>query len=246
MLAVILAGGTGSRLRPFTMTIPKPLLPLGDVPILEVLLRQLAADGFTRVVLALGHMAPIFLAHFGDGSGYGVRIEYVHEDEPLGTAAPLRALTDPPPEFLVMNGDVLSDMSFSGLVERHRRERAAATMTVIGRQEKIDYGVIELAGDGAFLDYREKPVIPYFVSSGIYVLTPRALTFIPRAGRFDMPDLMLTLHRGGERVYCHRCDCYWQDMGRFDDYARASEDYVRDPDRFLKRRPGVDNRGAGA
>ncbi len=237
LLAVILAGGTGSRLRPFTMVIPKPLLPLGDVPILEVLLHQLAADGFTRVIIALGHMGPLFVTHFGDGSVYGLRIDYVHEDAPLGTAAPLRALKDPPSEFLVMNGDVLSDLSYADLLATHRRQKAAASMTVIARQEKVDYGVIELAKDGSFLDYREKPVIPYFVSMGINVLTPRALAHIPPTGRFDMPDLMLALHRAGERVYCHRCECYWQDMGRFDDYARASEDYVQNPARFLRGRP---------
>ncbi|MBI3568275.1 MAG: NTP transferase domain-containing protein [Gemmatimonadetes bacterium] len=233
MLAVILAGGKGTRLKPFTMTIPKPLLPLGDVPVLEVVLRQLANDGFTRVVLTLGHMAPLFTAHFGDGSRYGVRIEYVREEEPLGTAGPLRLLADLPDDFLVMNGDLLTDLSYRDLVAVHRASGAAATIAVARREERIDYGVIEIAGDGAFLDYREKPVIPYYVSMGINVLTTRALRRVPPAGRFDMPDLMLALHRGGDGVHCHRTSCYWQDIGRFDDYTRASEDFVADPARFI-------------
>lgn len=237
MLAVILAGGKGTRLKPFTMTIPKPLLPLGDVPVLEVVVRQLAREGFTRIVLTLGHMAPLFVSHFEDGSRYGVRIEYLREHEPLGTAAPLRQLTDVPDELLVMNGDLLTDLSLAELLAAHRRSGAAATIAVAAREERIDYGVIELEENGAFRDYREKPVIPYYVSMGINVLTNRALARIPPAGRFDMPELMLALHRAGEGVHCHRTSCYWQDIGRFDDYTRASEDFVRDPARFLRGDP---------
>jgi NDP-mannose synthase len=234
MLAVILAGGKGTRLRPFTMTIPKPLLPLGDVPVLEIVLRQLAADGFTRVVLTIGHMAPLFVANFGDGSELGLAIEYVREIHPLGTAAPLRDLPNPPDEFLVMNGDLLTDLSYRELVETHRRVGAAATIAVMQRKEKIDYGLIEFADNGAFVDYKEKPTVAHDVSMGINVISKRAVGFIPRDGAFDMPQLMLALHRGGESVHCQRTDCYWQDIGRFDDYTRASEDFVQDPARFLR------------
>jgi NDP-sugar pyrophosphorylase family protein len=239
VLAVILAGGKGTRLKPFTMTIPKPLLPLGDVPILDIVLRQLAADGFNRVVLTLGHMAPLFVAHFGDGSAYGIQIEYLRENEPLGTAGPLRELRDPPGDFLVMNGDLLTDLSYRALVDSHRKASAAGTISVAAREEKVDYGVIDMKPDGTFADYREKPVTPYYVSMGINVLSSRALSHIPPRGVFQMPDLMLALHRAGERVHCHRADAYWQDMGRFDDYARASEDFVKDPARFL---PGAARR----
>lgn len=233
MLAVILAGGKGTRLKPFTMTIPKPLLPLGDVPILDVILRQLRAHGFDRVVLTLGHMAPLFVAHFGDGAEYGMRIEYLRESEPLGTAGPLRQLNDAPEDFLVMNGDLLTDLSYSDLMETHRKNAAAGTISVAARQEKVDYGVIEFDANGVFEDYVEKPVIPYHVSMGINVLSTRALRHIPPSGKFDMPDLMLALHRAGERVHCRRTECYWQDMGRFDDYTRASEDFVANPKRYL-------------
>ena len=233
MLALILAGGKGTRLRPFTFTIPKPLLPLGDVPVLEIVVRQLAAAGFSRVVFALGHMAPLFTAQFGDGSTHGIRIDHLIEREPQGTAAPLRELTDVPDEFLVMNGDLLTDLSYAGLMDAHRKSGAAATIAVTAREEKIDYGVIDVADDGAFLDYREKPTIPYYVSMGINVLSRDALRYVPASGRFDMPDLMLAVHQSGAGVHCHRTSCYWQDIGRFDDYARASEDFVANPSRFM-------------
>lgn len=233
MLAVILAGGKGTRLRPFTMTIPKPLLPLGDVPTLEVILRQLRRDGFDHVILTLGHMSPIFLSHFGDGARFGLRITYLQEDEPLGTAAPLRQIQNPPEDFLVMNGDLLTDLRFDELVAAHRAAGAAGTIGVSMREEKVDYGVIEIAPDGKFLDYREKPVLNYYVSMGINMLSARALRHIPVTGKFDMPQLMLALQRAGERVHCHRTPCYWQDMGRFDDYTRASEDFVQNPGRFI-------------
>jgi NDP-sugar pyrophosphorylase family protein len=234
--ALILAGGKGARLRPFTFAIPKPLLPVGDLPILEVVIRQLAASGFERVVLALGHMAPLFSAQFGDGSAHGLRIEYLFEHEPLGTAAPLRGLTDFPDELLVMNGDILTDLSYTDLMAAHRASGKAATIAVAAREERIDYGVIEMDAQDTFVDYREKPTIPYFVSMGINVLSRRALEVLPASGRFDMPDLMLALHRSGAGVHCHRTTCYWQDIGRFDDYTRASEDFTREPGRFI--RPG--------
>jgi NDP-sugar pyrophosphorylase family protein len=233
VLAVILAGGKGTRLKPFTMTIPKPLLPLGDLPILDVVLRQLKHAGFDRVVLTLGHMAPLFVSHFGDGSQYGLRIEYLREEQPLGTAGPLRQLQGPPEDFLVMNGDLLTDLSFAALMAAHRTSGAAGTISVAAREEKVDYGVIEFAPDGRFRDYREKPVNAYHVSMGINVLSRRALRHIPASGRFDMPELMLALHRAGEVVHCFRTDGYWQDMGRFDDYTRASEDFVANPARFI-------------
>src|SRR5215210_1213472 len=169
MVAVILAGGKGTRLRPFTMTIPKPLLPLGDIPVLEVVIRQLATDGFSRVVLTLGHMASLFSAQFGDGRAYGLSIEYVLEAEPLGTAGPLRDLADLPENFIVMNGDLLTDISYKGLFLEHVREEAAATVATVSRSETIDYGLIEMAPNGAFLNYLEKPVVSRYVR-GINVL----------------------------------------------------------------------------
>jgi NDP-sugar pyrophosphorylase family protein len=140
-------------------------------------------------------------------------------------ATPLRLITDVPDEFLVMNGDLLTDISYRGLFQSHRKSGAAATIAVAAREERIDY--------------REKPVNPYYVSMGINVITNRALRRVPPAGRYDMPELMLALHRGGDGVHCYRTDSYWQDIGRFDDYTRASEDFVNHPERFLRGTPPV-------
>lgn len=235
MHAVILAGGKGTRLKPFTMTIPKPLLPLGDVPVLEVVIAQLAAAGFDRVSLTLNHMAAVFTAQLGNGSRWGISLEYLLEEEPLGTAGSLRLVRDLPEHFLVMNGDLLTTVSYAGLMQAHKESGAAATISLSERQVIIDYGVIVPDANNRLSEYREKPVIHYSVSMGIYVLARSALEHIPPTGKFDMPDLMLALHRAGKTVYCPKSDCYWQDIGRFDDYQRASEDFVNDPERFLPR-----------
>jgi NDP-sugar pyrophosphorylase family protein len=215
------------------MSIPKPLLPLGDAPILEVVLRQLAAEGFSRVVLTLGHMAPLFSASFGDGSRFGLRLDYCVEPEPLGTAGPLRLVDDLEDDFLVMNGDLLTTLSYHDLVAVHRRRRAWGTIALHQREVKIDYGVVRTTPAGGLHEYVEKPTISYEVSMGINVLSRRCLDYVPASGRFDMPELMLAMCRAGRPVMCHKTDCYWQDIGRFDDYQAASADYSADPGRFL-------------
>jgi len=239
MMAVILAGGMGTRLRPYTITIPKPLLPVGDVPILEVVLRQLAADGFDRVVLALGHMAHLFTATIGDGKRFELGVEYCREEQPMGTAGALRMIENPEDQMLVMNGDVLTTLDYRALFQHHRSSDAAATIATHMREVKIDYGVIEARPDGTFGRYDEKPTIRYSVSMGINVLSRSALELIPQSGKYDMPDLIQALHDAGRRVSCFPTTCYWQDIGRFDDYQQASEDFSRDPDQFLgHNRPG--------
>jgi NDP-mannose synthase len=233
MMAVILAGGKGTRLKPFTMTIPKPLLPLGDVPILEVVLRQLASGGVDRAVITLGHMAHLFAACIGDGSQFGLHIDYCSEDEPLGTAGPLRLVRDLEDDFLVMNGDLLTTLNFRDLLETHVRHGAWGTIALHRREVKIDYGVVETIADGRLASYIEKPTIPYQVSMGINVLSRRCLDFIPASGPFQMPELMLAMQRAGKPVLCYATDCYWQDIGRFDDYQQASADFVDNPSKFL-------------
>jgi NDP-sugar pyrophosphorylase family protein len=237
MTAVILAGGKGTRLRPFTVTIPKPLLPLGDMPILEVVIRQLAAAGFSRVVLTLGHMAHLFTALIGDGSQWGIRVEICVEDEPLGTAGPLRLIPDLEDDFIVMNGDLLTTLDYRALVAEHVAQRAWGTIATTTRQVDIVYGVIEERPDGTLDRYNEKPTIYYAVGMGINVLSRHCLEFIPAAGRYDMPQLMTAMKDAGKRVVCRRTDCYWQDIGLFDDYERASADFAADPLRFLPASP---------
>jgi NDP-sugar pyrophosphorylase family protein len=215
------------------MTIPKPLLPLGDVPIVEVVLRQLAATGVSRVVLTLGHMAHLFAAILGDGKKFGLTIDYCTEEEALGTAGPLRLVENLDDNFLVMNGDLLTTLNYRHLFEEHCRQNAWGTIAVHPREVNIDYGVVRTGDDGLLSEYVEKPTIPYEVSMGINVLSRNCVQYIPQSGKFDMPQLMVAMQRDGKTVACHRTDCYWQDIGRFDDYQQASADFVAEPSRFL-------------
>jgi NDP-mannose synthase len=233
MMAVILAGGIGTRLKPFTMTIPKPLLPVGDVPILEVVLRQLAAAGVERVVIALGHMAHLFVASIGNGSRFGLHVDYCLEEEPLGTAGAIRLVENLEDDFLVMNGDLLTTLNFRELIDTHVRNAAWGTIALHQRVVNIDYGVVETTDDGRLSDYVEKPTIPYLVSMGINVLSRRCVDFIPASRPFQMPELMVAMHRAGKPVLCYKTDCYWQDIGRFDDYQQASADFVNTQSKFL-------------
>jgi NDP-sugar pyrophosphorylase family protein len=239
MVAVILAGGRGTRLRPFTISIPKPLLPLGDLPIIEVVLTQLAAAGFRRVVVTLGHLPHLFTATIGDGSRWGLRIEYCREEEPLGTAGPLRLIPELSEDFLVMNGDLLTTLDYQELAALHRSRGAWGTIALHKREVRIDYGVVELDSKGRLRDYIEKPTIPYAVSMGVNVLSRRSLDFIPGSGKFDMPQLMLAMQRAGKPVYGVEVDCYWQDIGRFDDYEQASADFRADPAKYLRSMSAV-------
>ena len=232
-MAVILAGGKGTRLKPFTMTIPKPLLPLGDIPVLEVVISQLASSGFERIVLSLGHMAPIFASIVGDGQRWGVNIECCVEKEPLGTAGPLHLVKDLEDTFIVMNGDLLTTIDYRKLIAFHLGSDAWGTIAVKRREIKIDFGVVEMTNAGLLCDYREKPTISYDVSMGINVLARRCLELIPRGKKCDMPQLMMAMQHAGKRVACYKTDCYWQDIGRFDDYQQASADFVAAPSEFL-------------
>lgn len=234
MMAVILAGGKGTRLHPFTVSIPKPLLPLGSVSILEIVLGQLARAGVTRVVLTLGHLPHLFAACIGTGDRFGLAIEYCREDVPLGTAGSLRAVTDPQDDILVMNGDLLTTLDYGALMHAHRHGHAAATIAVHRRSMYVDYGVIETTADGVLDKYIEKPSLPYLVSMGINVLSRDSLALIPPDQRFDMPQLMQAVKESGRKVLCYESDCYWQDIGRLDDYERASADFDASPTRFTE------------
>jgi NDP-sugar pyrophosphorylase family protein len=239
MMAVILAGGKGARLKPFTMNIPKPLLPLGEVPILEVVMRQLIAAGVDRIVLTLGHMPHLFSACVGDGQRLGARVECAIEETPLGTAGPLRAIPDLDENFLVMNGDLLTTLDYRELVRTHLARGAWATVALSRREVQIDYGVVEADETGLLASYLEKPTLAYSVSMGINVLHRRSVEFIPAGVTFDMPQLLLALRQAGKPVACYPTDCYWQDIGRFDDYQQASADFEADPGRFLPASGGA-------
>ena len=233
MMAVILAGGKGRRLEPFTMTIPKPLLPLDDMPIIEVVIRQLVKAGVKRIVLTLGHMGPVFTSLIGDGSKWGVSIEYQYEEKPLGTSGAISLIDNLDDDFIVMNGDILTTLDYKELFDFHIKNKNMGTIAVTKRNVNIDFGVVELTSDDKLGEYIEKPVISHNVSMGINVLSKEALKYIPEGKKFDMPELMVAIKENKNSVGCYKTDCYWQDIGRFDDYKRASDDFAKDSKRFL-------------
>jgi NDP-mannose synthase len=223
--AIILAGGRGTRLAPYTTILPKPLMPIGDMPILELLVRQLSRRGVHHVTLAVGHLASLIMAYFGHGERFGVEIEYSVEETPLGTAGPLGLIRGLDETFLVLNGDLLTDLDFTTMVAAHRSSGAAATVGIYGREVTIDLGVVETDHESMLCAYREKPSFHYDVSMGIYVFEPKVLGLIPRDERFDLPMLVQALMAAKERVLGYRHRGYWLDIGRPDDYQRAQEDY---------------------
>jgi NDP-sugar pyrophosphorylase family protein len=223
--AVILAGGKGSRLAPYTMVLPKPLLPVGDRAILEIVIEQLRLAGFTELTFAVGYLAHLIQAVFGDGSGHGVRISYHHETEPLGTAGPLGAI-ELEGTVLVMNGDVLTALDYNELFEAHQASGNLLTVASHRRVVRDDYGVIQVdGGDGpmrAISGYLEKPEHEYLVSMGVYVMDASIQDHIPQGERFDIPDLVLRLLEEGEPVGSYASGEYWLDIGRHDDYEKAN------------------------
>jgi NDP-sugar pyrophosphorylase family protein len=227
--AVVLAGGKGVRLRPFTVNFPKPLMPLGDDPILEVLIKRLVAFGITDITLTLGHLAELVKAYFHTHNRLTtqVRLRYVEEDEPTGTAGSLASVPDLDETFLVMNGDLLTDLDFDVLVSFHRRQGAALTIATHRRNVNVDFGVLEADEKNQVIGYKEKPELSYDVSMGIYVYEPSVLKFIAPGKYLDFPDLVLKLIAAGEKVYAMPSDCLWLDIGRPDDYALAQEIYTK-------------------
>jgi len=225
--AVILAGGRGTRLHPYTMTLPKPLMPLGDKAILDIIIRQLAADGFDHITLAVNHQAEILMAVFGDGKKFSVRIDYSLETEPLGTMAPLRLVKDLPENFLVMNGDILTDLNYRAFYEAHVADDRLMTISAAKREQLIDYGVLKLDGSGVLNGFEEKPRIPYLVSMGIYCLNRRILSRIPEGRPYGFDNLVLNLLETKDPAHVVEHKGYWLDIGRPDDYQKATDDWPR-------------------
>ncbi len=225
MQAIVMAGGKGSRLHPYTAVLPKPLMPLGNMPVLELILCQLRAHGFRSVCIAVNHLRHLIQAFFGDGSAFGIDIVYSLEDRPLGTAGPIGVLLDSMDEnFLVLNGDLVTSMGFSRLLEYHVGQNAAATVGTMLREVTLDSGVLDIDPQGRVLGYHEKPSQTYAISMGVYALRREALRGLIEAGRpVDMPDLLVRLMKADGRVMSYREDCLWLDIGRPDDYARAQD-----------------------
>lgn len=233
MKAVVLAGGRGSRLAPYTKILPKPLMPIGDMPILEVILLRLKAAGINDIILTVGHLSQLLYAFFQDGSQLGLNIVYSYEERPLGTAGPIALVEGLDETFLVTNGDVLTTLDLCDLIRFHREQKAAITVAAHSRQSKIDLGVIQRDKDYRVTGYIEKPVYDFLVSMGIYVFEPTVLSWIPRQQYLDFPNLIQKLLEADEKVVAYPFDGYWEDLGRPDDYERASQDFENMMSQFL-------------
>jgi NDP-sugar pyrophosphorylase family protein len=225
MKAVILAGGRGTRLKPYTTVIPKPLVPVGEKAIIDILISRLVKCGVSEVTICLNHFAEIIMAYLGDGSRSGLNINYSLEEEPLGTVAPIKLIPDLPENFLVMNGDLLTDLDFRQLWSSHMEKQALLTVSTYHRTTRIDFGVLELDPAGKnVVGFREKPEYSFNVSMGVYAMNRRVLEYVPNNKAFGFDNLMLTLLEKKQPVNVFPYEGYWLDIGRPDDYERANED----------------------
>lgn len=224
MKAVILAGGKGTRLRPFTYMIPKPLMPIGELPIIEIILKQLKNNGFNDIIISTGYKENLIRMFLnGADKKYDLNIKYSCEDKPLGTIGPLslirKELND---TFLLMNGDTLSTINYNKFIKYHKESGNIATISLYKRDIYIDFGVVKLNG-ADIIDYIEKPTNTYFVSMGVYAFEPEVLKYVPNK-KLDFPDLVKILIKNNEKVGGYIFEDYWLDIGRYDDYIKANED----------------------
>ena len=225
MKALLLAGGKGTRLLPYTTVIPKPLMPVGNRPIIEILLLQLRVAGIFEITIALGYLGHLLRAYFGNGERLGVQLSYVDEATPLGTAGPIGiAYEQLGDEFLLMNWDLLTTLCFEKLIRFHTEHQADVTIGTYRRQINIDFGVLQIDDQKSLLSYKEKPVLDYLVSMGVYVINKKAIArFVCPVKRIDAPELILALLADKKRIYCFQDDCYWLDIGRPEDYQLANK-----------------------
>ena len=227
MKGIVLAGGKGTRLSPYTKILPKPLMPIGDMPILELILRQMKMAGIDNVVLTVGHLSELLRAFFQDGQHLGMKISYSYEDKPLGTAGPIALIEDLDETFLVINGDVLTTLRFSELIRFHKENKAIATIASHERKVKIDLGVIQWENKPLISGYIEKPTYDYCVSMGVYIFDRKIINYIPRGEYLDFPDLVRILLKAKEKVIGYTFDGYWQDLGNPADYEQAMLDFEK-------------------
>ncbi len=234
MKAVVLAGGKGTRLAPYTHVIPKPMMPLGDRAILEVMLGQMQRYGINEVVLTVGHLASLMQSYFKDGSQYDLKISYSLESKPLGTAGPLAYVDGLDDTFLVCNGDILTLLDLKDLVRFHKEQGSICTIASHHQTHKINLGVIEQDGRPfRVANYVEKPSLEFLVSMGLYIFEPGVLNYIPKGEYFDFPDLVHALLDAGEPVSYYKYDGYWRDLGNQEDYLAAVDDFESMHSQFL-------------
>lgn len=234
MKVIILAGGEGKRLEPYTVILPKPLMPIGDSPILEIIIRQLKSHGFTDVVLAVGYLGNLIQSFFNDGQKWSVKIGYNYEDRPLGTVGCLGEIKGLEKTFLVMNGDLLTLFDFSKFVKYHQGKKSIATIAVTKRKLPVDFGVLQFNEKKELTKYVEKPDLDYQVSMGIYLFEPEILKYIPKGERLDFPELMNILLKNGEKVSVYESEEFWLDLGRPEDYKKGIGEFPKIKDTLFE------------
>jgi NDP-mannose synthase len=226
MRAIILAGGKGTRLKPYTATIPKPLVPIGgEMPILEIIIKQLSHAGFTHITIALNHMADFIKAFFGDGSKWQLQIDYSTEDKPLSTIGPLTLIEDLPENFLVMNGDILCDLDYRAFCEKHCQNQNDVSVSVYKRDSKIDFGVLQYTDNHQIIKFIEKPVYQFDVSMGIYCLNRRVVEELKKNEPYGFDNLMIDGIQAARKLEAMPFNGFWLDIGRPDDYDYANENF---------------------
>jgi len=223
--AVILAGGKGTRLKPYSTVIPKPLVPIGNKAVLEILIGRLKKFGVRDLTICVNHLAGLIKAYFGDGEKFGIEIEYSVEDKQLGTVAPIKLVKGLPENFFVMNGDLLTDLDFKKFYNNHLKNKALMTIAIYKRTSKIDFGVIDVDKvNNIVKGFKEKPEYELNVSMGVYILNKKVLEIIPENKKFGFDDLVLEMLKKGQTIKVYPYSGYWLDIGRPDDYEKANRD----------------------
>lgn len=227
MRAIILAGGKGTRLRPYTTLIPKPLVPLGGkYSILEIIILQLSKAGFTHITLAVNHLSHLIMAYFGDGARFGVRLDYSLEESELSTIGPLTLIPDLPEDFLVMNGDILCNLDYRNFFELHVKTKSKVSVSAYRRQVKIDFGVLRYEDGGSLTAFEEKPTYDFDVSMGIYCLHKSVIDALPKGKPYGFDHLMVDGLAAKEPARIRPFSGYWLDIGRPDDYQYADDNFA--------------------
>ncbi|OQA64522.1 MAG: D-glycero-alpha-D-manno-heptose 1-phosphate guanylyltransferase [Ignavibacteria bacterium ADurb.Bin266] len=226
MRAVILAGGQGTRLRPYTTLIPKPLVPIGnEMPILEVIIKQLVNSGFDHITLTVNHLSNLIMAFFGDGSKWNIKLDYSLEDKPLSTIGPLTLINDLPDDFLVMNGDILCDLNYGDFYNHHISNQNKVTVSTYKRDSKIDFGVLKFDENNIVKEFIEKPVYNFDVSMGIYCINKSVIDNIPKGEKYGFDNLMIDGIKNSSNYSVKPFSGFWLDIGRPEDYDYCNENY---------------------
>lgn len=221
MEVLLLAGGKGTRLKPYTTILPKPLLPLGEKPIIEILLSKLRDQGFKKVYISVGYLSHLIKAYFNNGNKIGIRIEYLEEKIPLGTAGPISLLPQLKRPFLVLNGDLVTDLDFSDIYNYHLKENSLLTIGIHKLEYRLPLGFLEIKGSNIIVDYIEKPLKKYNMSMGIYVCDPKIINYTQKNQYLDFPELTKILISKKEKVIGYFNNAYWLDVGRPEEYEKA-------------------------